>query len=118
MSCMQIAMFDIDGFRMDKGVQTTIDAQAEFADYQRQCARKYGKENFLIVGEIVSDPRLAGIYVGRGKQPDQAFENLTEAVMATSETDSSPYIRPFGGSALDGAAFHYDIYGAMTRFLG
>lgn len=117
MSCMQIAMFDIDGFRMDKGVQTTIDAMAEFADYQRECAKRYGKENFLMVGEIVADPRLAAVYVGRGKQPDMAFKNLTEAVVASKESTTS-YIRPFGSSALDGAAFHYDIYGAMTRFLG
>lgn len=114
---MQIAMFDIDGFRMDKGVQTTIDAMADFANYQRQCAKNYGKDNFLVVGEIVADPRLAAVYVGRGKQPDMAFGNLTEAVMAGKESTTS-YIRPFGKSALDGAAFQYDIYGAMTRFLG
>jgi alpha-1,3-glucan synthase len=118
MSCIQIAMFDIDGFRMDKALQTTVDAMAEFADYQRQCARKHGKENFLMVGEVVGDPNLASVYIGRGKQPDQAVKNLQEAVRATNETDDTSFIRPFGMSALDGAAFHYDIYGAMTRFLG
>ena len=118
MACMQIAMFDIDGFRMDKALQTTPEAMAEFSDYQRKCARRHGKENFLMVGEIVGDPALAGVYVGRGKQPDQAFDNATEALMATDKTDSSFYIREFGKSALDGSAFHYDIYGAMTRFLG
>ena len=117
MSCIQIAMFDFDGFRMDKALQTTPDAQAEFADYQRECARRHGKDNFLVVGEIVGDPALAAVYVGRGKQPNQAINNVTEALMTSNETDASFYVRP-DKSALDGAAFHYDIYGAMTRFLG
>jgi alpha-1,3-glucan synthase len=118
MSCMQIAMFDIDGFRMDKALQTTVDAMAEFADYQRQCARRHGKENFLVVGEVVGDPNLASVYNGRGKQPDQALARIEDSVTSSKETDAQTFIRPFGMSALDGAAFHYDIYGAMTRFLG
>ena len=36
MSCMQIAMLDIDGFRFDKAVQINIDGLADFATYQRQ----------------------------------------------------------------------------------
>lgn len=69
MSCMQIQMLDIDGFRMDKGVQTTLDAMADFSTYQRECARRLGKENFLMVGEVVADPKLAANYFGRGKTP-------------------------------------------------
>ncbi|KAK7732518.1 hypothetical protein SLS53_008403 [Cytospora paraplurivora] len=117
-SCMQIAMLDIDGFRMDKAIQTTIDSMAEFADYQRQCARKYGKENFYIVGEVVGTDGQAAVYIGRGKQPDMYFNNATEAAMATNTTDASTYIRNSSLSALDGAGFQYIIYGAMTRFLG
>ena len=80
-----------------------------------------------MVGEIVGAPELASVFVGRGKQPDQyitnmtnaAANNVTEVVMAANETrHERSFIRPFGKSALDGAAFHYDIYGAMTRFLG
>lgn len=52
-------MLDIDGFRMDKGQQITVDAQGEFADYVRQCARSFGKSNFFIPGEIVSGKRLS-----------------------------------------------------------
>lgn len=51
-------MLDIDGFRMDKGQQITVDAQGEFADYVRQCAGSFGKSNFFIPGEIVSGERL------------------------------------------------------------
>ncbi|KAL9004469.1 MAG: hypothetical protein Q9188_002722, partial [Gyalolechia gomerana] len=118
MSCIQIAMLDIDGFRMDKALQTTPDKLAEFSAWQRQCARDHGKDNFLMVGEVVGDPKLAGIYIGRGKQPDMVESNVTKALTATKMTNSSAYVRDFGMGALDGAAFHYDIYGAMTRFLG
>ncbi|KAL8997767.1 MAG: hypothetical protein Q9169_003016 [Polycauliona sp. 2 TL-2023] len=118
MSCIQIAMFDIDGFRMDKALQTTPDALAEFSAWQRQCARDHGKDNFLMVGEIVGDPKLASVYVGRGREPNMMEPNVTKALMATNMTNSSSYIREFGKGALDGAAFHYDIYGSMTRFLG
>ncbi|KAL8859588.1 MAG: hypothetical protein Q9178_003987 [Gyalolechia marmorata] len=118
MSCIQIAMFDFDGFRMDKALQTTPDKLAEFSAWQRQCARDHGKDNFLMVGEIVGDPKLASVYVGRGREPNMVESNVTKALMATNLTNSSSYIRDFGMGALDGAAFHYDIYGSMTRFLG
>ncbi|KAL8734945.1 MAG: hypothetical protein Q9181_003013 [Wetmoreana brouardii] len=103
---------------MDKALQTTPDKLAEFSAWQRQCARQHGKDNFLMVGEIVGDPKLASVYVGRGKQPNQVESNVTKALTATNTTNSSAYIRDWGMGALDGAAFHYDIYGAMTRFLG
>ena len=44
-------MLDIDGFRMDKGQQITVDAQGEFADHVRRCAADLGKNNFFIPGE-------------------------------------------------------------------
>lgn len=118
MSCLQITMLDIDGFRIDKAVQTTIDALAGFSDYQRRCARGVGKDNFLVVGEVVADPKLGAVYYGRGKEPEQARVNMSDAFISANATDPSQFIRPFGMSALDGAAFHYDVYGSMTRFLG
>ena len=118
MSCMTIAMFDIDGYRIDKAVQVTIDSLADFSSYQRQCARNFGKENFLVIGEVVADPTLAAAYIGRGKQPNQYNTNLTAAQLTSNTSDPDDYIRDFGKTALDGAAFNYDIYGAMTRFLG
>jgi alpha-1,3-glucan synthase len=115
---MQIAMLDIDGFRMDKAAQTPIDIHAKWSDHQRACAKRYGKENFLIVGEIVSKIPYASLIVGRGKQPDQAFKNMTQAVASLNVKEDDNYLRPFGSTALDGDAFHYPFYGAMTRFLG
>jgi len=118
MSCIQIQMLDLDGFRMDKGVQTTLDAMANFSDYQRQCARRVGKDNFLMVGEVVADPKLAATYFGRGKKPDQELSSASQGLFTSNVTDADNFIRPWGMTALDGAAFHYDIYGSLTRFLG
>lgn len=117
-SCMQIAMLDLDGFRMDKAVQTSVDALAEFSQYQRECAARFGKENFLIMGEVVSSDPLSAIYFGRGRQADQYGSNFTQAVMSTNLSTSDENIREYGLTALDGTAFHYSIYGALTRFLG
>lgn len=117
-SCMQIAMLDIDGFRMDKAAQTPVDIHAKFSDYQRQCAKRYGKENFLIVGEVVSKIPYASLLIGRGKQPDMHFDNHTQAVAGIGSRNDKNYLREFGSVPLDGDAFHYPFYGAMTRFLG
>ncbi|KAF1980071.1 hypothetical protein BU23DRAFT_585904 [Bimuria novae-zelandiae CBS 107.79] len=117
-SCIQIAMLDLDGFRMDKAAQTPVDVHAKFSDYQRECAKRYGKDNFLIVGEIVSKIPYASLLVGRGKQPDMKFDNHTHAVAAIDPENDSNYLRKFGSVALDSDAFHYPFYGAMTRFLG
>jgi alpha-1,3-glucan synthase len=72
----------------------------------------------VIVGEIVSKTPYASLLIGRGKQPDQAFSNMTQAVDSIRLMNDSSYLRPFGSVALDGDAFHYPFYGAMTRFLG
>lgn len=115
-SCMQIAMLDIDGFRVDKALQTPLKELADWASYQRECALRYGKDNFLITGEAVGQLNFSSTFYGRGKMPHQYFENITEAQLATNNTEK--YIRETGKSALDGAAFHYPTYGAMSRFLG
>lgn len=54
-SCLVISQLDIDGFRMDKALQTIVDSQAEFSSQVRGCAQDVGKENFLIVGEVVGE---------------------------------------------------------------
>jgi alpha-1,3-glucan synthase len=111
-------MLDIDGFRFDKATQVTVDAQAEFSDYIRQCARKYGKNNFFMTGEIVGGNSFGSIYLGRGRQPDQVPDNITQAVTLTNNSDDKYFLRPNGKQALDSAAFHYSIYRSLTRFLG
>ncbi|CAI6336658.1 unnamed protein product [Periconia digitata] len=116
-SCIQIAMLDIDGFRMDKAAQTPIDVHAKWSNHQRACAKRYNKENFLIVGEIVSKVPYASLMIGRGKQPNMAWPSLEDAVRGDAGNDSA-FVRPPGSAVLDGDAFAYPFYGAMTRFLG
>jgi alpha-1,3-glucan synthase len=111
-------MLDIDGFRFDKATQVTVDAQAEFGDFMRQCARRFGKENFFMPGEITGGNTFGSIYLGRGRQPDQLPDNITQAITLTNASDSDLFLRDQGKNALDAAAFHYSIYRSLTRFLG
>ena len=111
-------MLDIDGFRFDKATQVTVEAQAEFGDFVRQCARKYGKDNFFMPGEITGGNNFASIYLGRGRQPNQVPDNITQAVTLTNNSDDKYFLRAHGKQALDGAAFHYSTYRSLTRFLG
>lgn len=47
---------------MDKALQTIVDSQAEFSSHVRQCARDVGKDNFLIVGEVVGEIPMSYVY--------------------------------------------------------
>ncbi|KAL3455940.1 hypothetical protein BJX64DRAFT_53383 [Aspergillus heterothallicus] len=117
-SCMIISSFDIDGFRYDKATQATVDALAEMSMAYRECAREVGKENFFIAGEITGGNQFGSIYLGRGRQPNQYVPEVTEAIKMTNESDPQWFLREAGHEAIDGAAFHYSTYRALTRFLG
>ncbi|KAL8672680.1 MAG: hypothetical protein Q9168_002864 [Polycauliona sp. 1 TL-2023] len=117
-SCIMIAQLDIDGFRFDKATQVTVDAQGNFGNYMRECARKLGKDNFFMPGEITGGNTLGSIYLGRGRQPDMLPKTMKEAYALNNESDDKYYIREPGHNALDAAAFHYTIYRALGRFLG
>ena len=41
-------MLDIDGFRIDKGQQVTVDAAGHWSNFIRDCASSFGKKNFFI----------------------------------------------------------------------
>lgn len=113
-ACMMIKGLDVDGFRIDKAMQVTVDAQGNWSHFQRECAASVGKNNFFIPGEIVNGNADASIYLGRGKEPSMAVYNHTEAVTS----NATDYIRPAGHQALDAGAFHYSTYRALMRFLG
>lgn len=113
-SCMVIQGLDIDGFRIDKAMQVTVDSQGNFSNYMRDCAKEVGKSNFFIPGEIVNGNADGAIYIGRGKQPSMAVGNITKAVLA----NDSGYLRDPGHQALDAGAFHYTTYRGLMRFLG
>lgn len=113
-SCMWIKGLDIDGFRMDKAMQITIDPLGNFSSRIRDCASEFGKENFFIPGEIVNGNTNGAIYIGRGKEPSMRYNNVSDAINSTT----SEYIRADGYQGLDAGAFHYSTYRALMRFLG
>ena len=111
-------MLDIDGFRVDKGSQITVDALAEYANSIRRCADIAGKSNFFISGEITFGNTLRSIYLGRGRQPDQIPDNPAQAVISAITSDNRFFLRDKTKNAFDAAAFHYSIYRLLTLFLG
>ncbi|KAK0793196.1 hypothetical protein LTR02_014660 [Friedmanniomyces endolithicus] len=113
-SCMVIQGLDIDGWRMDKAMQITVDPLGNFSNSQRECAKAVGKNNFFMVGEIVNGNQDGAVYIGRGKTSTQVVENLTDAVIS----NNTGFIREDGHQGLDAAAFHYSTYRALMRFLG
>ena len=78
-ACITLGMLDIDGYRMDKGLMITVDAQAHWSDSIRQCARRYGKDNFYISGEIVSGNTFGSVYIASHSIQSQDARTLTVA---------------------------------------
>ncbi|KAK3716612.1 hypothetical protein LTR37_006242 [Vermiconidia calcicola] len=120
LSCLQIQGLDLDGFRIDKGMQVVVDSQANFSRAMRQCAMNVGKTNFFIPGEIVNGNTDGAIYIGRGKEPHMSYSSVMEAVTSnsTSANPSTNFIREAGYQAVDAGAFHYTTYRALTEYLG
>ncbi|KAJ5666320.1 uncharacterized protein N7477_008768 [Penicillium maclennaniae] len=116
-SCMIISSLDIDGFRYDKATQATVDALGDISSSYRACARRVGKENFFLPGEITVGNNLGSVFLGRGRQPDMLPETLDEAFHLKNSSEDY-FIRDETQQAIDGAAFHYSIYRSLTRFLG
>lgn len=119
-SCMAIAALDIDGFRVDKAMQVTVDAQAAFTSSVRECAKTYGKTNFMVVGEITSGNYLGSVWVGRGRSADMWVDdvNTAQTLDWNDSSSDSYFLREQGNSGLDAGAFHYSVYRFLTRFLG
>ena len=117
-ACITIAILDIDGFRIDKATQITPDMLGYWSDSVRQCARKFGKENFFIPGEITGGDTFGAIYLGRGRQPNMRPSDVQGAFSLTSDSDDEYFIREKRKNALDAGAFHYSVYRSMIRFMG
>ena len=116
--CMLLAQLDVDGYRYDKATQSTVDAIGFMNEAMRKCAKRLGKDNFFLPGEITGGNDFGAIFLGRGRQPDQIPENLTQAVTLTNASSQKYFLRGPEFSALDSAAFHYTVYRTLTRFLG
>lgn len=116
-SCMVIKALDIDGIRVDKSTQVTVDGMAAWASATRECATKLGKSNFLIAGEVTGGDIFGALYLGRGRTQTQLPPGFLQAANLT-ESDNQYFLRNQGDNGLDGYAFHYSIYRSLTRFLG
>jgi alpha-1,3-glucan synthase len=115
---MVISMLDIDGFRLDKTTQITIDYLAEWGQATHSCARQLGKTNFYIPGEVTGGDTFGALYMGRGRQPNNRPGDIATALTLTNESSDKFFMRGSGQTAIDGVAFHYSMYRALTRFLG
>jgi alpha-1,3-glucan synthase len=60
--CLAIKALDIDGIRVDKAIQVTVDALATWSTSVRNCAKACDKQNFLVAGEVVGGNTLGSIY--------------------------------------------------------
>ena len=96
----------------------TVDALAELGASLRECARNNGKENFFMAGEITGGNTFGSIYLGRGRQPSQKFEQLLDAVNTSESSYDQHFLRAVNKNALDASAFHYSIYRGLQSFLG
>ncbi|KAK8853442.1 hypothetical protein IAR55_004148 [Kwoniella newhampshirensis] len=116
-SCLSIEALDIDGIRIDKATQVTVDFMAKWANATRTCARQFNKNNFFIPGEITGGDTFGALYIGRGRTPSLTPPDFNSAINLTQD-ESQYFLREEGMSGLDSAAFHYSIYRSLCRFLG
>lgn len=116
-SCMAIEAFDIDGIRIDKATQVTVDFMAEWTAHTKECARKFGKDHFIVPGEITGGNTFGSLYIGRGRTPGNVPGSFDEAITLT-EDDNGFFLREKDVHGLDSVAFHYSIYRSLCRFLG
>jgi glycosidase len=63
-----IAAADIDGFRIDTVKHMEHSATAIFCNAIREYAKRIGKSNFFLFGEIVGDDKLLSRYVGHNSR--------------------------------------------------
>jgi alpha-1,3-glucan synthase len=116
LSCLAIEALDLDGIRIDKATQVTVEALAEWSAHVRQCASDLGKNNFFIPGEVTGGDTFGALYYGRGRTPQQHPDFATATQMQPGE--SQYFLRDQNVNSLDSAAFHYSIYRSLCRFLG
>ena len=71
-----IAVADIDGFRVDTVKHRESSATAIFCNAIREYARRIGKHNFFIFGEIVADDATLQRYLGRNSRIEGTHERF------------------------------------------
>jgi alpha-1,3-glucan synthase len=62
-SCLAIQALDIDGIRLDKATQVTVDALATWVTGAKECAKAVGKNNFFVPGEVTGGDTFGALYM-------------------------------------------------------
>jgi hypothetical protein len=62
-SCMTITALDIDGIRVDKSTQLSVDGMTAWAAATRSCASNLGKKDFYITGEVTGGDTFGSLYM-------------------------------------------------------
>ncbi|HEY6010812.1 MAG TPA: alpha-amylase family glycosyl hydrolase, partial [Nitrospirota bacterium] len=78
-----IAVADIDGFRVDTVKHMESSATAIFCNAVREYAKRIGKQNFFLFGEIVDDDATIQQYIGRNSRipgTDERYPSLDAAL--------------------------------------
>jgi glycosidase len=78
-----IAFADIDGFRLDTVKHMESSATAVFCNAVREYAKRIGKQNFFLFGEIVGDDTTLQEYIGRNSRiagTNERFPSLDAAL--------------------------------------
>jgi glycosidase len=71
-----IALTDIDGFRLDTVKHMEDTATAIFCNAIREYARRIGKHNFFLFGEVVGDDAVLQRYIGRNSRIPESGERF------------------------------------------
>ncbi|KAI8924847.1 hypothetical protein BC831DRAFT_427395 [Entophlyctis helioformis] len=118
-TCLLIEALDIDGLRIDKTTQATVDFMTKvWTPGVRACARRIGKTNFFMPGEITTGIDLGAIYIGRGRTPAQRPPSIADALSQATGAGSQYTLRPSPEYGMDGCAFHYSIYRSILSVMG
>ena len=74
-----IAEADVDGFRLDAAKHVTPDFVARFSTEVRDYARKLGKKDFFVIGEVADNTEVQAQYLGKMKTHYPPNENAVPA---------------------------------------
>lgn len=95
-ACLMIEALDIDGTRIDKATQLTVDFAAKWSNGTRTCARQHGKNNFFIPGEIVGGDVFGSLYIGRGRTPRQNGNRTFDEAVSAQPNQTEMFMREEG----------------------
>jgi glycosidase len=97
-----IALSDCDGFRIDTLKHVPLEVSAIFCHEMRTFARRIGKKNFLLLGEVTGDSSIARHYVSPGGPNLDAVLDISSAPRRLADfvkgmAPPAEFLEQFGG---------------------